>query len=53
MKQYMENIQSTIGLNALGDLDYVSNHEIYNYTPGFREVTAGWRETGHILRSKF
>lgn len=38
-------------MDAIGDIDYVSTNEMYNYTPGFREQTAGWRETGHMLRS--
>jgi len=26
---------------------------MFNYAPGVRELAAGWRETGNMLRSKF
>jgi len=27
-------------------------NEMFHYQPGIREWTAGWRETGHYIRSK-
>ena len=27
-------------------------HEMASYIPGCRELNAGWRETGHYIRSK-
>ena len=53
MKQFVENITTVNGSRAIGDIKYVSGHEMYMYTPFVRELTAGWRETGHMQRSKF
>ena len=40
-------------MDALGDIQMISGNEMYNYTPGIRELAAGWRETGNMLRSKY
>ena len=58
MKQYLENIKTLNGVEAMGDISYVSSKrfllllgtEFLTYMPGTRESAAGWRETGHYLR---
>lgn len=50
MQQYIENIQTLNGIEALGDISYVSNNELMTYLPGARETSTAWRETGHYLR---
>ncbi len=50
MTQYLDNIKSLNGVQALGDIEYVSTEEFYQYMPGVRETSAGWRETGHYVR---
>lgn len=52
MKQYLENLNTLNGIEALGDISYVTFSEMFNYSPGTREMAAGWRETGNYLRSK-
>jgi hypothetical protein len=51
MQQYLENVKTLNGSEALGDMSYVSFSEMFNYMPGIRELNAGWRETGHYIRS--
>ena len=52
MKQYLENVKTLACMDALGDIQMISGNEMFNYTPGIRELAAGWRETGNMLRSK-
>lgn len=52
MKQYTESIKTLCGVEALGDISLVSMNEMVNYLPGSRELSTGWRETGHYARSK-
>jgi hypothetical protein len=52
MKQYLDNLNTLNGIEALGDISYVTYSEMFNYVPGTRETAAGWRETGNYLRSK-
>lgn len=53
MQQYLENIRTLNGLEALGDISYATSGEFFQYMPGVRELAAGWRETGHYTRCKF
>jgi hypothetical protein len=50
MKQYLENIRTLNGLEAIGDITYVGNQELLDYSPGIREMSSSWRETGHYIR---
>ena len=51
MKTYIENINSLIDAESIGDIKYVSQNELHNYVTGSREVCQGWRETGGFSRS--
>jgi hypothetical protein len=51
MNQYMENLNALHGAMELGDIRYISEHEMFMYNPGIRERVAGWRETGYVIRS--
>jgi hypothetical protein len=52
MTQYLYNIKSLNGLEALGDVSYLSSNEVFSYLPTIRENNSGWRETGHYVRCK-
>ena len=60
MQNYLDNITTLIDSEHLGDINYVGGIILFNwlanefmyYCPGGRELMAGWRETGNILRSK-
>lgn len=58
MQNYLDNITTLIDSEHLGDINYVGGNKIFKianefmyYVPGGREIMAGWRETGNILRS--
>jgi len=50
MNNYIENISTLIDADHLGDISYVSTHELHSYYPGGRELCQGWRETGNLIR---
>lgn len=50
MTQYLENVRTLNGLEAIGDISYLPTNDMFQYMPGIRETTAGWRETGHYIR---
>lgn len=52
MTQYMENLTALHGALELGDIRYIHEQELFQYSPGIREKAAGWRETGFVVRSK-
>ena len=59
MQNYLDNIHTLFDAEALGDVTYVGGkyivlfwaNEFMHYCPGGRELMAGWRETGNLIRS--